>query len=409
MVPSLRAGIEQDGEPLPPNYSLVSRMDPQKRGALKSLSADELGKLSTLAQISTALSRADGGFFEVANTLLDKLLETLGAERFAVLLDPPNESRSLFRCSEHGRVSREPFDYSTTVVNSVKTSGEPLVTLDAMGDERLSTAVSIQLTGARSVMCVPIKGTGLLYVDNRLSAGIFREAELSLLIILSDLFSAALERVRNLERLEAAYAALRASQEETVTRLAAAADWRDTDTAQHINRVGEYCAHLATWAGCKREFVEEIRMASKMHDVGKLGVPDAILLKPGPFNEDEFEMMKRHTTMGGKILEGSNSPLLQMAYRIAMSHHERFDGNGYPNGLKGEDIPLEGRITSICDAFDALCSKRVYKEAFPLDKVFGIIDSELGRQFDPRLGRLFIDHRREVEEIRAQFSGVPRS
>lgn len=377
-----------------------------KRGALKSLSPDELGKLSTLAQISTALSRADGGFFEVANTLLDKLLETLGAERFAVLLDPPNEHRSLFRSMSPEGVSAERFEYSTTVVKSVKESGEPLVTLDAMGDQRLSTSVSIQLTGARSVMCVPIKDTGLLYVDNSLSTGIFREAELSLLTILSDLFSAALERVRNVERLEAAYKALRASQEETVTRLAAAADWRDTDTAQHINRVGEYCAHLAAWYGCSREYVEEIRMASKMHDVGKLGVPDAILLKPGRFTEEEFKTMKRHTTMGGKILEGSNSPLLQMAHRIALSHHEHYDGSGYPSGLAGEDIPLEGRITSICDAFDAMCSKRVYKEAYPLDKVFGIIKEELGKQFDPNLGQLFIDHRDKVEQIMMQFSNT---
>lgn len=381
----------------------MSKPEVNTKGTLKSLNPDELGKLSTLAQISTALSRADGGFFEVANTLLDKLLETLGAERFAVLLEPPNESRSLFRSTVNGEVTAERFEYSTTVVNSVKESGEPLVTLDAMGDERLSTSVSIQLHGARSVMCVPIKGTGLLYVDNRLSTGIFREPELSLLTILSDLFSAALERVQNLERLEAAYAALRASQEETVTKLAAAADWRDTDTAEHINRVGEYCAHLATWAGCSEEYTEQIRMASKMHDVGKLGVPDAILLKPGRFNDEEFTTMKRHTTMGGTLLEGSNSPLLQMAHRIALSHHEHYDGSGYPKGLKGEEIPLEGRITAICDAYDAMCSKRCYKEAYPLDKVFGIIQSELGRQFDPELGQLFINHREEVESIMKQF------
>lgn len=382
----------------------MSNPEITNRGSLKSLSSDELGKLSTLAQISTALSRAEGGFFDVANILLDKLLDTLGAERFAVLLEPPNEGRSLFRSHTKDGVSTERFEYSSTVVSSVKESGEPLVTLDAMGDQRLSTAVSIQITGARSVMCVPLQGTGLLYVDNRLSTGIFREPELSLLTILADLFSAALDRVRNMERLEAAYAALRASQEETVTRLAAAADWRDTDTAQHINRVGEYCAHLGMWAGCSREYVEELRMASKMHDVGKLGVPDAILLKPGRFTDEEFQMMKRHTTMGGKILEGSNSPLLQMAHRIALSHHEHYDGSGYPQGLKGEDIPLEGRITSICDAFDAMCSKRVYKEAYPLDKVFGIIASELGRQFDPKLGQLFIDNRDRVEKLMAQFS-----
>ncbi len=384
----------------------MSEAEQTSAGSLKSLSPDELGKLTALAQISAALSRADGGFFEVANTLLDKLLETLGAERFAVLLEPPNEELSLFRSLNADGVCTDRFEYSSTVVSSVKETGEPLVTLDAMGDQRLSTAVSIQLTGARSVMCVPLQGTGLLYVDNRLSAGIFREAELSLLTILADLFSAALERVRNVERLEAAYAALRASQEETVTRLAAAADWRDTDTAQHINRVGEYCAHLASWAGCSEEYVEEIRMASKMHDVGKLGVPDAILLKPGRFTDEEFQTMKRHTTMGGKILEGSNSPLLQMAHRIALSHHEHYDGSGYPHGQKGEDIPLEGRITSICDAFDAMCSKRVYKEAYPLDKVFGIIKEELGRQFDPKLGQLFIDNRDEVEKIMGQFSNT---
>ena len=397
----------QVGDDIVQKRFIVSDHDLNTRGTLNSLSPDELGKLSSLAQISTALSRADGGFFEVANTLLDKLLETLGAERFAVILDPPNESRSLYRSLTDAGVSADQFEYSKTVTSAVKQSKEPLVTLDAMGDQRLSTSVSIQITGARSVMCVPIKGTGLLYVDNRLSAGIFREAELSLLTILSELFSAALERVNNLERLEAANRALRASQEETVTRLAAAADWRDTDTAQHINRVGEYCSHLARWAGCEEGYVEEIRMASKMHDVGKLGVPDAILLKPGRFNEDEFEKMKRHTIMGGKILEGSSSPLLQMAHRIALSHHEHYDGNGYPKGLKGEDIPLEGRITSICDAFDAMCSKRVYKEAYPLDKVFGIIREELGKQFDPRLGQLFIDNRVRVEEILRLFSASP--
>ena len=140
----------------------MSEAEQTSAGSLKSLSPDELGKLTALAQISAALSRADGGFFEVANTLLDKLLETLGAERFAVLLEPPNEDLSLFRSLTADGVCTDRFEYSSTVVSSVKETGEPLVTLDAMGDQRLSTAVSIQLTGARSVMCVPLQGTGLL-------------------------------------------------------------------------------------------------------------------------------------------------------------------------------------------------------------------------------------------------------
>lgn len=378
--------------------------DTTKTTALKSLSPEELGKLSSLASVSTALSRAEGGFFEVANTLLEKLLDTLGAERFAVLLDPPGEERSLFLSREGESTSKEPFLYSQTVVNAVRESGEALVTLDAIGDSRLSSSVSVQLTGARSVMCVPLKGIGHLYVDNRLSAGIFQEPELDLLSILADLFAAAVERVQYTERLAKANAELRASQEETVTRLAQAADWRDTDTAEHINRVGDYSALLARWAGCDEDTVEEIRLASKMHDVGKLGVPDKILLKPGRFNDEEFEIMKKHTLMGGKILEGSNSPLLQMAHQIAISHHEHYDGSGYPFGLKGEDIPLEGRITSICDAFDAMSSKRVYKEAYSMDKCFRIIAEELGKQFDPRLGQLFIDHRAEIEAVKALFN-----
>ena len=378
--------------------------DTTKTTALKSLSPEELGKLSSLASVSTALSRAEGGFFEVANTLLEKLLDTLGAERFAVLLDPPSEERSLFLSREGESTSKEPFQYSKTVVNSVRDNGEPLVTLDAIGDSRLSSSVSLQLTGARSIMCVPLKGIGHLYVDNRLSAGIFQEPELDLLSILADLFAAAVERVQYTDRLAKANAELRASQEETVTRLAQAADWRDTDTAEHINRVGDYSALLARWAGCDEETVEEIRLASKMHDVGKLGVPDKILLKPGRFNDEEFEIMKKHTLMGGKILEGSNSPLLQMAYQIAISHHEHYDGSGYPYGLKGEDIPLEGRITSICDAFDAMSSKRVYKEAYSMDKCFRIIHEELGKQFDPRLGQLFIDHRADIEAVKELFN-----
>ena len=119
-----------------------------------------------------------------------------------------------------------------------------------------------------------------------------------------------------------------------------------------------------------------------------------------PFTDEEFEQMKQHTKMGGRILEGSNSPLIQMAHRIALFHHERWDGRGYPHGLAGDAIPLEGRITAICDAFDAMCSRRVYKEAYPVDMAFGVIESELGKHFDPHLGRLFIEHRAEVLEIK---------
>lgn len=385
----------------------MSKPDSQEKGSLRNLSPAELGKLSSLASISTALSRADGGFMEVASTMLESLLPTLGAERLAVLVDPPYSHLSLYRQLTPAGVDGSPFQFSSSVVKRVKETGEPWQTLDAFQDAKVDMTASLFLSGARSVMCVPLRGTGQLYADNRLGPGRFEEPELALLTILADLLAAALERARNTERLAAANEELRASREETITRLAVAADWRDTETAAHIERVGHYAASLAGWAGCPADYVEQIRLASKMHDVGKLGVPDAILRKPGKFTDEEFEQMKQHTNMGGRILEGSSSPLIQMAYRIAISHHERWDGRGYPHGIAGEAIPLEGRITAICDAFDAMCSRRVYKEAYPLDKAFGVIESELGHHFDPHLGRLFIDNRSKVLAIKNMMQAEP--
>ena len=384
---------------------LMSKPDSPERGLLRNLSAVELGKLSSLASISTALSRAKGGFLEVASTMLESLLPTLGAERLAVLVDPPLAHLSLYRQVTPNGVDPTPFQFSSTVVKRVKETGEPWQTLDAFQDEAVSMTASLVLSGARSVMCVPLHGTGLLYADNRLGPGKFEEPELALLTILADLLAAALERARSTERLNAANEELRVSREETITRLAVAADWRDTETAAHIERVGQYAASLARWAGCPRDFVEQIRLASKMHDVGKLGVPDAILRKPGKFTPEEFDEMKKHTLMGGRILEGSTSPLIQMAHRIALFHHERWDGSGYPHGIAGEAIPLEGRITAVCDVFDALCSRRVYKDAYPIDSAFAIIAEEAGKHFDPRLSRLFVENRAEVIEIKNAMGG----
>lgn len=381
----------------------MSRPDSGEKGSLRNLSPEELGKLSSLASISTALSRAKGGFLNVASTMLESLLPTLGAERLAVLVDAPYSHLSLYRQLTSDGVSDAPFQFSSSVVKRVNETGEPWQTLDAFQDENVSMTASLFLSGARSVMCVPLRGTGQLYADNRLGPGRFEEPELALLTILADLLSAALERARNIERLAAANEELRASREETITRLAVAADWRDTETAAHIERVGTYAASLAAWAGAPPDYVEQIRLASKMHDVGKLGVPDAILRKPGKFTPEEFDQMKQHTLMGGRILEGSSSPLIQMAYRIAISHHERWDGKGYPHGIAGDAIPMEGRITAICDAFDAMCSRRVYKEAYPLDMAFGVINEELGKHFDPKLGQLWIDHREEVLAIKEQM------
>lgn len=372
-------------------------------GTLRHLTADDLGRLSLLAAITKTLSSASGSPREVLGPVLDTLLAALGAERIAAMLYAPDGTRE----DLIHRGTGEEFRYSSTVIEKVRSTGEPVLSVDALVDAQFAASHSMHKIGARSVMCVPLAGQkrnfGLLYVDNRLNAGLFQKPELDLLTILADLLASSLERAEYRDDLEKAMQDLVSSREETITRLAAAADWRDLETAEHIERVGHYSAALASWAGFDTEFVDSILLASKMHDVGKLGVPDAILRKPGKFTPEEFEQMKLHTTMGARILEGSRSPLIQMAERIALSHHERYDGAGYPNGLRGEDIPVEGRIVAICDAFDAMTSKRVYKPAFPAEQAFTIIREELGRQLDPILGSLFLEHQRQVLAIMHRF------
>ena len=176
---------------------------------------------------------------------------------------------------------------------------------------------------------------------------------------------------------------------DTIYRLSLATEYKDEETGCHIQRIGYYAKELASKMGMDKEFCEAIFYASPMHDIGKVAIPDAILLKPGPLNDEEWEIMKTHTERGVKILEGSKSPYLQMAVDIAGCHHERWDGTGYPRGLKGEEIPLTARIMNIIDQYDALRSKRPYKPAYDQHKTISILTKSNGRtipdHFDPEV------------------------
>lgn len=210
-------------------------------------------------------------------------------------------------------------------------------------------------------------------------------------------------RAETLESLvRARTAELEASRREVIHCLARAAEFRDNETGRHVIRVGRYAALIADQMGCDRKLCELIELAAPLHDIGKIGIPDAVLLKPGKLTADEYEVMKRHAAMGEQIVRplGASghadevpagdvrapvptSPVLALAARIAASHHERWDGKGYPLGLAGEAIPLEGRITAVADVFDALSHSRPYKPAYPLDRCLAILDEGRGTQFDP--------------------------
>lgn len=184
---------------------------------------------------------------------------------------------------------------------------------------------------------------------------------------------------------------VQSAQLEVLHRLAVAAEYRDDITGRHAGRVGMLAGRLAEEYGVGAEDVSLLREAAPLHDVGKIGIPDAILLKPGRLSEEEFEIMKGHTTIGGMILSKGSFRLLDFAKEIALSHHEWWDGSGYPNGLAGEDIPLAGRLVAIADVFDSISHERPYKKAFSVERTLEIMHEEGERHFDPHLLALFTD------------------
>ena len=209
------------------------------------------------------------------------------------------------------------------------------------------------------------------------------------------------------EEVKAATETIVQRERETIFRLSKAAEYRDPETGSHILRMANYSRLIAEALGLDAEECQLLFEAAPMHDVGKVAIPDLILLKPGKLTAEEFELMKRHAQIGHEILRDSSSPKLQAAAIIALSHHERFDGSGYPGGVAGEAIPLHGRIVATADVFDALTSERPYKRAWDLDQAAAYLREQAGSHFDPRCIDAFFGIWKDVKEIHDRYRDEP--
>ena len=199
---------------------------------------------------------------------------------------------------------------------------------------------------------------------------------------------------------------LQESKLEVISCLGRAAEFKDNETGMHVIRMSYYSRIIAESLNINNEWVSMLYNAAPMHDIGKIGIPDCILLKPGKLDTEEMEVMKKHVNYGVEILGGHESEVLQMAKVIAETHHEKFDGSGYPNGLAGENIPLAGRIVAISDVFDALTSTRPYKKAWDIDKAVALIEDGAGKHFDPHLVKSFIQCLPKILDIKKSYGEV---
>ena len=289
-------------------------------------------------------------------------------------------------------------------ISLVARTGQTINLPNAYEDPRFSIDVDI-VTAFRThaTIAVPLKNNsgevlGVFQVANKSDGTPFDKSDEGLLRLLGTLASGSIEIAK-------LYQEVRVAQLETIYRLAVTAEYRDQqDTRQHLKNISIISYLLALSLGMSKSEAELIKNASPLHDIGKVALADNILLKPGKLTPEEFETMKSHTIYGGRILEGAHSKVLQMAHKMSLYHHEKWNGAGYPKGLRGEEIPLEARIVTVADVFDALCVFRVYKKAWKTEEALSYICDEAGKSFDPRVVEAFQKIYPSVKRLYAHIS-----
>jgi len=344
--------------------------------------AEELEKtLNMLVKFGGIIS-AETNLTRLLEVIADQVKKMLNGDRCSVFIMDRQTNELWSKIAQGMQQTEIRVPFGIGIAGHVASTGMTINILDAYKDTRFNRDLDM-MTGysTRTILAVPLKNVGgriigVFEVMNK-DQGAFDTEDEGILQLLGSLAASAIENAQ-------LYESLSKSQLETIYRLAVTAEYRDQqDTAIHLRHISEYSALIAQGMGLPDREVENIRYASPLHDIGKVGIADAILLKPGKLTPEEFEEMKKHTLYGAKILSGAESNLLQIACKVAASHHEKFNGEGYPSRLKGEHIPIYARIVSVADVFDALCMQRVYKPKWDPEKAKDYILEEKGKAFDP--------------------------
>jgi HD-GYP domain-containing protein (c-di-GMP phosphodiesterase class II) len=333
--------------------------------------------------------------------LADMGRDLVSADRCTVWL-VNNQDGRLWSKVAHG-VDRIVIPITKGIAGHVATRGESLIINDAYSDERFDQRVDRD-TGyrTRNILALPIRDSegqiiGVYQALNKVTENCrFSDTDLEHLQLAASYTGRQLESVLLQEEIEK-------TQREIIFTLAETGEMRSKETGNHVKRVAEYCRILGEGVGLSDDQTDLLKNASPMHDIGKIAIPDAILLKEGPLTDDEREVIKTHTTLGYEMLCHSERELLRAAAVVAQQHHERWDGKGYPNSTVGEDIHVFGRITAIADVFDALSSDRVYKKAWPDEKIDNLFREERGAQFDPALIDVYFQEKERLKEIRREY------
>ncbi len=335
------------------------------------------------------------GLRRVLEEVMDSLISLMRAERGFLMLREPNGELAvrIARGIAHVNLEEEAFKVSRSVVRKVVETNAPVLTTNAQADPRFDAQMSVAAYQLRSILCVPLKLKeeliGVLYVDNRAHAGIFKENDLDLISAFADQAAVAIDSARLFEDLQASHRELEKAYQATLEGWVRALDMRDKETEGHTQRVTILTHRLARSMGVGDAELVHITRGALLHDIGKMAIPDGILLKPGQLTEHERELIKKHPTYAYEML--SPIDFLAPAIHIPYCHHEKWDGTGYPRGLKQYEIPFAARIFPVIDVWDALTSDRPYRKAMPGAEVRRLIQADSGKHFDPLVVEAFMD------------------